>query len=224
MPSRSRGGAEAGLLGHALQRAEVAGLVVELVLDLDRDDRAAVRAVQAVQLRRDRLPPGADGAQVRRVVGAGGRGAGEYPVGEAAAPDLRVRPRADAGDEVQAVAGAEPGEAAQVAVGVEADAALGLLVVDPDDVRGDGRDPARLHLQQFLLPLPGRVPGVVELPRDGEPGAAAPGQPAAGHLDGVGRGGGVGEGEVAAERRPGGGGVLTRCRIRTAPGRGRGRR
>lgn len=222
MPSRSRGGAEAGLLGHALQRAEVAWLVVELVLDLDRDDRAAVRAVQAVQLRRDRLPPGADGAQVRRVVGARGRGAGQYPVGEATAPDLRVRPRADAGDEVQAVAGAEPGETAQVTVGVEADAALGLLVVDPDDVRGDGRDPARLHLQQLLLPLPGRVPGVVELPETGNQGRPPRVSQRLFTSTGSGTVGASAKGRWPRSGGPEGGGRLTRCRIRIPPGRGRG--
>ena len=74
-------------------------------------------------------------------------------------------------------------EAAQVAVAVEADAALDLLVVDPDDVTGDGGHTARLHLQQLLLPLPGRVAGVVELAGDREPGTAATGEPTAGHLD-----------------------------------------
>src|SRR2546422_11358021 len=109
-------------------------LVVELVLDLDGDDRAAVGAVEAAQLLGDGREPGAYGLQIGGVVGAGCAVAGQQPVGEAAAPDLRVGPGADAGDEVQAVTGAQLGEAAQVAVAVEADAALCLLVVDPDDV------------------------------------------------------------------------------------------
>ncbi|CAM5599017.1 hypothetical protein SVIOM74S_00500 [Streptomyces violarus] len=196
--------AQSGFLSQALQRAQMAGLVVELVLDLDRDDRAAVRPVQAAQLPGDLREPGAHGLQIRRIVGARRAGAGEQPVGQAAVAHLGVAPGADARDEVQAVPGAQLGEATQVAVAVEADPSLDLLVVDPDDVGRDGGHPARLHLQQLLLPLPGRVAGVVELAGDREPGAAAPGEPAAGDPDRVGYARSVREGQVAGQRGSGG--------------------
>lgn len=191
----------------------MAGLVVELVLDLDRHDRAAVRPVEAAQLLGDRREPGAYGVQVHGIIGAGHAVPGQDPVGQAAVPDLRVRPGADAGDEVQVVAGAQLGEAAQVTVAVEADAALDLLMVDPDEVTGDGGDTARLHLQQLLLPLPGGVAGVVELTGDREPRPAATGEPTAGHLDRVGHPRGVREGQVPGLRRPGGGGQAQVVRV-----------
>ncbi len=176
---RPQRGAQSGPLGDPLEGQEVAGLVVELVLDLDGHDRAAVGPVEAAQLFGDRREPGAHGFQIGGVVGARDAVAGQQPVGQAAAPDLRVRPRADTGDEVQPVTGAQLGEPAHVAVAVEADAALDLLVVDPDEVTGDGGHSGRLHLQQFLLPLPGGVARVVELAGDREPGTAAPREPTA---------------------------------------------
>lgn len=188
------------MLGEPFEREQVAGPVVELVLDLDGDDRTAVSPVHSPQLLPEGREPPPYGLQIGGVVGARCAVTGEHPVGQSAVAHLGVAPGADTGDEAEAVAAAQLGETPQIAVPVEPDTALGLLVVDPDRVGGDDGDPAGLHLQEFLLPVPCRAAGEVELAGYGEPGAAAAGEVPARHLDGVGGLPRVTERQVARQR------------------------
>ena len=152
-------------LREPLQREEVPGLVVELVLELDRDHPARRTAVRR-ELGAQRGEPLVDEREVGGIVGAVLHRGILHPVGEPAVAHLAVAPRADAQHHVEPEPLAERHERGHVEPAAEvAVPALGLVVV-PEHVGRDHGDAAGAHEAQALLPLVAGHAAVVHLARD----------------------------------------------------------
>lgn len=197
---QSRG--DPGVLGHVLEAAQVFGLVVELVLDLDGDDRSAPGVVQPVQFGADARVVGLDEFEVGGVVGAGPGTGVLYPLGEPAVAGLAVGPGADPHDGVQSALGDHLQEGPEVPVAVEAEVSAVLFVVVPEEVGGDDVDAAGAHAQQLLAPAVTGVSGEVDLAHDREPRAVTAHEMGAGGVDPV-RPLGLTHPEMAVQRRCG---------------------
>ncbi|BCJ55150.1 hypothetical protein Asp14428_66250 [Actinoplanes sp. NBRC 14428] len=154
-----------GLPGEALEGDEVAGLVVQLVLQLDGEHRAVARAASG-EGGGELAEPFPDQFQVRRIVGPVPHGRVPDPVGEPAVAALAVAPRADPQDDVEPGRRALVEERADVEVAVEAWRVPMLDVVQPEHVRGHRRDAAGPHLPQPLRPAVPWHPAVVQLAGD----------------------------------------------------------
>ncbi len=162
------------LPGQPLERDQVPRLVVQLVLQLDRED--LLRNAPAVQGRRQLRPPLAHQVEVAAVVGAVRDRRRLDAVGEPAVAHLRVDPRPDAEHDVEPGLAAEVHEGREVEVAVEArPAALGH-VVQPRHVGRDDGDAARPRLPDALGPAVTRNAAVVDLPRHRDPRDAVPPQ------------------------------------------------
>ncbi len=189
-----------GVLRHPLEGAEVFGLVVQLVLDLDGDDRPAPGVVEAVEFRADPRVVGPDQVEVGGVVGAS-PGAGVLdPVREAAVAGFAVCPGADPHHGVHAARAGQLDERADVAVAVEAELAAVLLVVVPEQVGRDDADAPGPHVEEPLPPRLAGAAGEVHLAHDREPGTAAAHQMGARGGDPVRLPLGLAHPEMAAER------------------------
>ncbi len=192
---------QAEVFGDAAQGGQVLGPVVELVVDLGGDDRAAVGVGEPFELGDGLAVEGAHQVEVGGVVGAGRQAAFDEPVGEAAVAGLAVRPGAEADDDVEAVSCGGLDEGAQVAVPVPAEAAgLGLVRL-PEDVGGDGVEAAGAGVPEGLGPAFARQARVVDLAADGEPGPAVAFDPPVVDVDAVARAGRLAEREAAAGGR-----------------------
>ena len=154
-------------------------LVIELVLDLEGDDRG-IRVVrvadQPVELTRHIGIPVVDDLQVCRVVGPQPDRQFLEPVREAAEASLGVGPGPDPGDHVEPDVPSDLDETTEVAFPIPAATTAHGLVDVPDEVGRDQAEAARLHPAQFALPTLGTTSGEVIFPADGEPGCSAPPQ------------------------------------------------
>ncbi len=162
----------AGLAGHALERAQVLRLGVELVLDLD-----AEHPVEPVTDRgAEGGEPLLDHPQVARVVGTVPDRGLPHPVGEATVAAFGVHPGADPQHDVQARVDDQVDERPDVQVVVETVVTLLRRVVQPEDVAGHDGDAAGLHLSQALRPAVPWDAAVVHLPGDRDDRCAVAGQ------------------------------------------------
>jgi hypothetical protein len=154
----------------------VAGLVVELVLELDAEQ---VRG-PAVERGAELAEPFGDQGEVAGVVGAVPHAGLLHPVGEAAVAGLAVAPGADPQHHVETLGHAQVDEGGDVEVAAELRLAAPLDVVQPEDVGGDDGDPAGPHQPQPLgPPVPGH-PAVVDLAGDRDHRGPVAGQMTAG--------------------------------------------
>src|SRR5215469_18974921 len=64
---------------------------------------------------------------------------------------------------------AERYEMAQITLSAPVKLAFNLFMVDPENVRGDDLDSARLHFQDLLLPVARRIARVMEFAHDRKP-------------------------------------------------------
>ena len=158
------------------ERREMVAVVHQLVFQLDADNRPAVAVEQAADLPVDAAVPCPDQRQIGRVVLPQRDALVQQPVGESAVAAFAVGPGADAQHHIQPGPAAAQHEPAHVQPAGEPQLPFPLLVVNPEQIGGDHRDAARLHLAELGLPLCGVAAGKMELAHDGQPGLSAPGQ------------------------------------------------
>ena len=127
-----------------LERDEVTGLVVELILELDSNDRA-VFTDQARELLADRAVPGLNERQVGGIVGPMFDRKLLDPVGEATVAHLTVGPRPNTDHDGEPHLSACLHEGAQIEITLEPVGALFGFVVIPEHVAGHHGDAAGLH-------------------------------------------------------------------------------
>ena len=139
-----------------------------LVFQLDADHRPAVFPQEPIKLLGDFPVEAADVIEIHRIV-APHLALGEDPVGKPAVAAFPVRPRAAADEREKAPAADELDEPAQVSLAGPIKLPLDLFVVDPKDVGRDDLDAARLHLEQFVVPIFLGIPAEVKLAHDAEP-------------------------------------------------------
>src|SRR5580692_11067282 len=139
------------------------------IFDLNANDRAAILPEQAVNLLSDFGIKAANRGQVNRIVFTRERFL-EHPIRKAAVPCLAVIPRPNANPDIEAILAAELNKMAQVALSGPVEFSLGLLVVNPENVRRDDLDSSGFDLLNFDFPIRGRVTRVVELSHYWKPG------------------------------------------------------
>ena len=167
-PQRRR---EAGFARQALERGDVLGLVVQLVLDLDAD-HSALGTAEAGDLPRHLLVPASRELQVDGIVGARAGRCLDHPVRVAAVAHLAVAPRPDADDDVDTDTLGGLDERGDVEVSLEADLSTDGFVVDPEQVGRHRGETGRHHQSQGLLPPRTRDAAEVELARHRDHGRA----------------------------------------------------
>ena len=124
----------------------MAGLVVELVLELDREHRSGRAApVEGAGECAEPLP---HEVEVRGVVGAVPHRRVLHPVGESAVAHLAVHPRADPQHDLESFGAHRVDERRDVEAPVEARLPPDRFVVEPRHVRRHDRDAARPHEPQ----------------------------------------------------------------------------
>ena len=168
-----QGHIEANLARHIEQGLDVPGVVEQLVLDLNADDRATVFPQQPLHLPVDLSVKAPDVFEIARGIFADVTAAlRQQPVGEAAVAAFAVRPRPNAGVGEEAHLFAQLDKVPQIQRPTPVELPLHLLMVNPKDIRGGNGDAARLHLPQRFFPPRARVAGEMKLAHDGQPGAA----------------------------------------------------
>ncbi len=170
---------EPGLAREPLQRHEMPGPVVELVLELDTDDRPT-RLCAPVQGLCQPAEPLPDEVQVGRVVAAVVDRGILHPLRESAVARLTVTPRADPQDQLEAGRGDLVDERGDVEVAVERGLPADGLVMVPEHIRRGDRDARRAHLPQSLAPARAGQAAVVQLARHRHPADAVTAQRAVG--------------------------------------------
>ena len=193
--------AQAQLRGDRSERRQVLRLVVQLVVHLRADDRAAVGVGQALQLGDDLGIEGAHEREVVRVVRARLQAALQEPVGEAAVAVFAVAPRSDADDDVESMGGGEFDEGAQVEIAAPVETTGLGLVGGPEDIRRNGVEASGAGVPEDFIPALARQTRVVDLAGDRHPGASGALEPSAVHLDPVGGALGLAERQMSARRR-----------------------
>ena len=168
------------------QVRQVGGIAAErtvFVLDLDRDDRAAVRGLERDEPGDQLVVPGVDRGEEAGIAGAQRRDAPREPGRDAAVGPLGADVGTGPEEHVQADVPGEADEALDVAPPVEAHVALDALVEVPGDIRVDSVRAHRGESAQAVLPLVGMHPEVVDRAREDAVGDAvaedlpvAPGQ------------------------------------------------
>jgi len=170
-------------LGDVFSAAAGAVLAV-LVLQLGADNGAAILPKKTFDLLADFPVEAGDVVEVDGVIGAV-VGDLDEPVGKAAVAYFAVGPRAGAQVDIHPVLRAELDEVAEVAAAGPVELAFNLFMVDPEDIGGDDVDAARLHLENFILPLVLGNAGVMDLAHHRQPRFAVKHKVAAVHLDRV---------------------------------------
>ena len=137
--------------------------MLHLVLNLTADNRSAILIIQALQLLTNLGIESLDDFQIFGIVTTHLQGLGKQPVGETATANLAMAERADTHNHLHIVLFTKLDKAAQVTLTIPTELALNLLVQVPEHIGGNNGHATRLHLQDLLFPLLGRVAAVVEL-------------------------------------------------------------
>ena len=168
-PSRAgvEGQVEADGERDALEVEQIFGGAAIFVVELGRDDRAAVFPLKALHLGVDLAVEARGEIEENAVARAHLAALGEEPVGQAAVAHLAVAPGAHAQDDGHSLVAAHLEEAAQVALSAPVEAVLLLLDVVPEDVGGDECDAALAHLAHLTRPFGGGQAAVVYLAHHG---------------------------------------------------------
>ena len=142
--------------------------MLHLVLNLTADNRAAILVIQALQLLANLGIESLNDFQVFGIVTTHLKRFGKQPIGETTTTNLAMAERTDTHNHSHIVLFTKLNKAAQVTLTVPTELALNLLVQAPEHIGRDNSHTTRLHLQDFLLPLLGRVATVVKLAHHGD--------------------------------------------------------
>lgn len=192
---------DARLACQLLEGEEVLGSVVELVLELDRDDRSA-RLRAAVEGGGELTEPLRHEREVGGIVRAVCDRLRLHPIGQAPVAHFAVRPRPDAQRDLEAGRRALVDERGNVELAVEARVSRQRDVVDPEHVGRGDRDAAGAQLPGALTPSGPRGAAVVQFARDRYPRGAVPDQRAIGDRKAQGALGRCGHGRASRRARP----------------------
>ena len=143
------------------------------VLELDAKDRPAVFPEQSLQLLADLSEIAADVSEVTRVIGPEFGALLNEPVRKSAIAALAMGPGSNAHERVQPMRAAKFDEVAKIAPSRPIKLALDLFLVNPEDVRGDNLNSARLHFHKLVFPALLRITRKMELAHDRKPRGAS---------------------------------------------------
>ena len=143
--------------------------VTVLVVDLHADNRAAVLIEESFDLCENFVVKFLRIAEIFFVVVAQIAIFREQPVRIPAVADLAVIPGTDAQQHSEPGLLAELDEVAQIPASRPIEAAFDFLVIDPEHVRRDDVDAARLHLRERALPIFSLETRIVDLAHDRQP-------------------------------------------------------